>query len=48
MLFVGPDKWRIRTIEHLMAALHGLQVDNLLVAVEGPEIPLGDGSTPFL
>ena len=44
---LGKGKWRIQTIEHLMAALHGLQVDNLLVAVDGPEIPLGDGSAQF-
>ena len=44
---LGTDQWRINTIEHLMAALHGLRVDNLLVAVEGPEIPLGDGSAHF-
>jgi len=44
---LGTEKWRIQTIEHLMAALHGLKVDNLLVAVDGSEIPLGDGSAHF-
>lgn len=41
---IGDNTWRIRTIEHLMAALHGLGVDNLLVEVEGEELPMGDGS----
>ncbi|NLW59272.1 MAG: UDP-3-O-[3-hydroxymyristoyl] N-acetylglucosamine deacetylase [Firmicutes bacterium] len=44
---LGTKEWRIQTIEHLMAAFHGLGVDNLLVAVDGPEIPLGDGSAHF-
>ncbi|HBR35348.1 MAG TPA: UDP-3-O-[3-hydroxymyristoyl] N-acetylglucosamine deacetylase, partial [Firmicutes bacterium] len=44
---LGTDHWRIQTIEHLMAAFHGLAVDNLLVEVDGPEIPLGDGSAQY-
>ncbi|NLY91208.1 MAG: UDP-3-O-[3-hydroxymyristoyl] N-acetylglucosamine deacetylase [Firmicutes bacterium] len=44
---LGTSEWRIHTIEHLMAALHGLKIDNLLVTVDGPEIPLGDGSAQF-
>lgn len=35
---------RIATIEHLMAALAGCGVDNILVDVDGPEIPVFDGS----
>lgn len=35
---------RIRTIEHLMAAFHGLGVDNARVEVEGEELPGLDGS----
>jgi len=41
---VGNQKWKIRTVEHLMAALHGLQVDNLLVEVDAEELPALDGS----
>ncbi|NLW56259.1 MAG: UDP-3-O-[3-hydroxymyristoyl] N-acetylglucosamine deacetylase [Firmicutes bacterium] len=44
---LGTNEWRIQTIEHLMAALHGLKVDNLLVEVDGPELPLGDGSALY-
>jgi UDP-3-O-[3-hydroxymyristoyl] N-acetylglucosamine deacetylase len=39
----------IATIEHLMAACAGLGVDNLLVEVDGPEVPILDGSSaPFV
>jgi UDP-3-O-[3-hydroxymyristoyl] N-acetylglucosamine deacetylase len=34
----------IGTVEHLMAALHGLGVDNALVEVNGDELPIMDGS----
>ena len=38
----------IRTIEHLMAAFHGMGVDNALVEVDGDELPAMDGSSlPF-
>src|SRR5690606_8682578 len=35
----------ISTIEHLMAALVGLQVDNVLIEIDGPEVPILDGSS---
>jgi UDP-3-O-[3-hydroxymyristoyl] N-acetylglucosamine deacetylase len=34
----------ISTTEHVLAALYGLGVDNALVEVDGPEIPIMDGS----
>ncbi len=34
----------VATIEHLVAALRGLGVDNCLVEVDGPEVPIMDGS----
>ncbi len=34
----------VATIEHLLAALSGLGVDNVLVEVDGPEVPIMDGS----
>jgi len=34
----------IRTVEHLLAALAGLGIDNARIEVDGPEIPLLDGS----
>ncbi|MBF2037174.1 MAG: UDP-3-O-acyl-N-acetylglucosamine deacetylase [Leptolyngbyaceae cyanobacterium T60_A2020_046] len=34
----------VRTVEHLLAALVGLGVDNAVIEVDGPELPLLDGS----
>ena len=34
----------VATIEHLMAAFAGLNVDNALVEIDGPELPIMDGS----
>jgi UDP-3-O-[3-hydroxymyristoyl] N-acetylglucosamine deacetylase len=37
------------TAEHLLAALRGLGVDNVLVEIDGPEVPIMDGSAaPFV
>jgi UDP-3-O-[3-hydroxymyristoyl] N-acetylglucosamine deacetylase/3-hydroxyacyl-[acyl-carrier-protein] dehydratase len=38
---------RISTIEHTMAALVGLGVDNVLIELDGPEVPIMDGSAKF-
>ena len=39
----------VATIEHLMSALFGLGVDNALVEIDGPEMPILDGSAlPFV
>jgi len=35
---------KVRTVEHILAATCGLGVDNLWVDVDGPEIPIRDGS----
>jgi UDP-3-O-acyl N-acetylglucosamine deacetylase len=35
---------RVATVEHLLAVAMGLGVDNLLVEVDGEEVPCGDGS----
>jgi UDP-3-O-[3-hydroxymyristoyl] N-acetylglucosamine deacetylase len=32
------------TVEHLLAALSGLKVDNVLIEIDGPETPIMDGS----
>ena len=40
---------QIATIEHLMAALSGCGIDNLLIEINGPELPIMDGSSwPFV
>ena len=39
----------VGTVEHLMAALAGGEIDNVIVELDGPEVPIMDGSSaPFL
>jgi UDP-3-O-[3-hydroxymyristoyl] N-acetylglucosamine deacetylase len=39
----------VSTVEHLMAALAGLEVDNAVIEIDGPEVPVMDGSAaPFV
>ncbi len=35
---------RVATVEHLLSAARGLEIDNLLIEVDGEELPAGDGS----
>jgi UDP-3-O-[3-hydroxymyristoyl] N-acetylglucosamine deacetylase len=42
-----PSGASVSTIEHLMAALWGMGVDNVLVEIDGPEVPIMDGSSAF-
>jgi UDP-3-O-[3-hydroxymyristoyl] N-acetylglucosamine deacetylase len=43
------DGVTVSTVEHLMAALYALQIDDLRIEVDGPEIPILDGSSrPFV
>ena len=40
---------RVSTVEHLLSAFAGLGIDNLIVDVSGPEVPIMDGSaSPFV
>lgn len=40
---------RVATVEHLMAALFGLGINNALIDIDGPEVPILDGSAvPFV
>lgn len=40
---------RVYTVEHLMSALSGLGIDNVFVDLDGPEVPIMDGSAaPFV
>lgn len=41
---LGTGRNTIATIEHLMSALHGMQVDNAIVDLDGGEVPILDGS----
>lgn len=45
---LGHGKARVATVEHLLAALSGLGIDNLRIEIDGPEVPIVDGSAePF-
>jgi len=41
---LGAEGGKVSTVEHLLAAVRGLSIDNLLLTVEGGEIPILDGS----
>jgi UDP-3-O-[3-hydroxymyristoyl] N-acetylglucosamine deacetylase/3-hydroxyacyl-[acyl-carrier-protein] dehydratase len=36
---------RVHTTEHVLAAIYGCQVDNALITIDGPEVPIMDGSS---
>lgn len=45
---LGRDGVRVGTVEHLLAALAGMGIDNVRVELDGPEVPIMDGSAaPF-
>ncbi|MDR3435798.1 MAG: UDP-3-O-acyl-N-acetylglucosamine deacetylase [Telmatospirillum sp.] len=45
----GAKGASVHTIEHLMAALAGMGIDNAIIDINGPEVPVMDGSAaPFL
>ncbi len=45
----NEDKVEVATIEHLMAALWGCGIDNVMIEIDGDEIPIMDGSSePFI
>ncbi|MFS4457614.1 UDP-3-O-acyl-N-acetylglucosamine deacetylase [Bdellovibrio sp. HCB2-146] len=41
---VGGAAFSVATIEHCLSALSALRIDNLFIELDGPEIPIGDGS----
>jgi UDP-3-O-[3-hydroxymyristoyl] N-acetylglucosamine deacetylase len=46
---LGNGRAYVSTVEHLLAALAGLQIDNARIEVSGPEVPIMDGSAkPFI
>ncbi len=42
---LGSNGTSIKTVEHLLAAVAGLDIDNLIIEVDGPEVPILDGSS---
>lgn len=46
---LGVNGTSVSTVEHLLAALSGMGVDNALIELSGPEVPILDGSArPFV
>ncbi len=46
---IGEGEVKITTVEHILAALSGLGVDNIIIKMNGEEFPAGDGSAlPFV
>lgn len=41
---LGNGKEAIHTVEHLLAALYGLGINNVYCEIDGPEVPIMDGS----
>ena len=42
---IGTDKFKISTVEHIMSALSASGIDNIIIDVNGSEIPIMDGSS---
>ena len=46
---LGEEPNAVHTVEHVLAAVHALELDDLVVSLDGPEPPIMDGSAaPFL
>jgi UDP-3-O-[3-hydroxymyristoyl] N-acetylglucosamine deacetylase/3-hydroxyacyl-[acyl-carrier-protein] dehydratase len=46
---LGADPISVHTVEHVLAAVAGLELDDLIVELDGPEPPIADGSArPFV
>ena len=46
---LGTDPVSVHTVEHVLAAVGALEIDDLLIEIDGPEPPIADGSArPFL
>lgn len=41
---LGSGREAIHTVEHLLATLYGLGINNILIEIDGPEVPIMDGS----
>lgn len=44
---IGGPRFTVATIEHCVSALSALRIDNLFIELDGPEIPICDGSARF-
>jgi UDP-3-O-[3-hydroxymyristoyl] N-acetylglucosamine deacetylase/3-hydroxyacyl-[acyl-carrier-protein] dehydratase len=44
---LGNNNFKVWTVEHVLAALVGMQVDNALIELDAQEVPIMDGSSKF-
>jgi UDP-3-O-[3-hydroxymyristoyl] N-acetylglucosamine deacetylase len=42
---LGKGTVKVGTVEHLLAAIYGLGIDNIRIELDGPEVPVMDGSS---
>jgi UDP-3-O-[3-hydroxymyristoyl] N-acetylglucosamine deacetylase len=42
---LGCNGTRVKTVEHVLAAAAGMGIDNMIIDVNGPEVPIMDGSS---
>ncbi len=46
---ISDGRASIATTEHILAAVKGLDIDNIIIEIDGPEVPVADGSSlPFV
>ena len=46
---IGNDIFEVHTVEHVLAAVSGLKIDNLIIEIDNLELPILDGSAkPFV
>lgn len=44
---IGGPHFSVSTVEHCLSTLAAFRIDNLFIELDGPEIPIGDGSAKF-
>ncbi|MFZ4772411.1 MAG: UDP-3-O-acyl-N-acetylglucosamine deacetylase [Chlamydiia bacterium] len=42
---IGQNGITVQLVEHLLSAVYGLGIDNLIIEIDGPEVPIFDGSS---
>ncbi len=46
---IGIHEARVQTVEHLLSALYAFSINNILIELDGEEVPIADGSSaPFV
>ncbi len=42
---LGKEGFFVQTVEHLLSALYSLEIDNVIIQLDAPEVPIDDGSS---